>query len=118
MQRSIGPCLLFNTCLQTKTHLGLQNDYLKNKVTAVSAFAFEQQTLSQPLSACVSLAGASVKLKVNVPHSDENTSERRKTKHLSPIAVICCVTVYESGRLEGKTSRAILMRTKSALSGK
>lgn len=99
MQQSIGPCLLFNTCLQTKTHLGLQNDYLKHAVTAVQAFAFEQQTLSQPLSACVSPGGPSVTVKVSVPRSDENTSERRKTKHLSPTAVICRVIVYESGRL-------------------
>lgn len=55
----------------------------------MQACAFEQQTLSQPLSACVSLGVASVTVEVSVPRSGENTSERRKTKHLSPIAVIC-----------------------------
>lgn len=110
-------CLLFNTCLQTKTYLRLQNDYLKNKVTIVPAFAFEQQTLRWPFPVCVSLWGSFLRLKVNISHSNENTHQTRKTNHLSAIAVICCVIFYEAEHLHGKIKRAILMRTISALMG-
>lgn len=94
---------LFNTFIQIKTHLTLQNHYLKNKVTVVPVFT---SLWEADFKTSLSLLIFPFKKhfwgwRLMFPILMEILVKTRKTLYLSLAAVICCI-LHESKELTRK----------------